>query len=256
VTATLDLAWLGHATADVRLGPTRILTDPVLRDAFAHLVRYAGVNAPEPGKVDAVLVSHLHHDHLDVPSLRRFGPDTAVVVPFGAGRFAARALGREVTELRRDDSLRVGTATVTAVPAVHQPSRWPGLVRAEPLGYVIDDGAHVVYFAGDTALYDAMRDLPAPDVALLPIWGWGPNLGPGHLDPRGAAVAASRVGARVVVPVHWGTFAPRSLRHRAPTWLAQPAPEFVAAMAQCAPRCEARVVTPGSAPIRFAGATP
>jgi L-ascorbate metabolism protein UlaG (beta-lactamase superfamily) len=251
MTPRLDIAWLGHATTDIRMGDTRILTDPLLRDRVAHLVRHDGTGTVEPGRVDAVLVSHLHHDHLDLPSLRTLDADTVVVVPRGAASVVARAAPGEVVELAAGESVHFGSVRVDAVPAVHQSGRALRRARAEPLGFVLEDGAHTVYFPGDTDLYDAMSDLPAPDVALLPIWGWGPNLGPGHLDPASAADAAALLRARAVLPVHWGTFAPRSLRRGAPEWLARPAPAFLDAMARAAPDTHVRLVRPSATPMSF-----
>ena len=102
-----------------------------------------------------------------------------------------------------------------------------------------------MYFAGDTDLFPEMADLaPSIDVALLPVWGWGPSVGPGHLDPERAAAAAALIAPGLAVPIHWGTFAlPRAFRRRAdPAW---PAREFAALAARQAPPVQARVLVPG-----------
>ena len=74
------------------------------------------------------------------------------------------------------------------------------------VGYVIA-ARERIYFAGDTACFPGMRELAPLDLALLPVWGWGPTLGPGHLDPARAAAAVQLLRPRVAVPVHWGTLA-------------------------------------------------
>jgi L-ascorbate metabolism protein UlaG (beta-lactamase superfamily) len=250
----LEIDWLGHATVDVRLGPTRIVTDPVLRDRVAHLRRRAGTGLLAPGAVDVVVISHLHHDHLDLPSLRRLPTGGVIVVPRGAGRLAARASGRDVVEVVPEDEVVVGPLRVTAVPAAHAPGRTLRRLQGEPLGFLLQDGARTVYFPGDTDLHPVMADLPAPDVALLPIWGWGPVLGSGHLDPGRAAEAAARLRARAVLPVHWGTFTPIGARGPVP-WLERPAADFAAAMSAVAPDADLRIVRPGAGPQRFAAAT-
>jgi L-ascorbate metabolism protein UlaG (beta-lactamase superfamily) len=110
------------------------------------------------------------------------------------------------------------------------------------LGYVVE-GERRVYFAGDTDMYAEMADIEAPDVALLPIWGWGPRLGPGHMNPRRAAEAAALLRARMAVPIHWGTLHPMGLRRLMPN---EPAVQFAAAAAELAPTTDVRVLQPGA----------
>ena len=93
------------------------------------------------------------------------------------------------------------------MPAEHEGSRGPFGASADAVGYVIT-GSEVVYFAGDTDLFDGMHELGPVDLALVPIWGWGPGLGAGHLDPVQAAEAVARIRPRLVVPIHWGTYFP------------------------------------------------
>jgi L-ascorbate metabolism protein UlaG (beta-lactamase superfamily) len=102
-----------------------------------------------------------------------------------------------------------------------------------------------VYFAGDTDLFDAMTELSAIDVALLPIGGWGESLGPGHLDPQRAARATELILPRLVVPVHWGTYSPIGVRRRPPTWLRRPAEQFAAAMDGAGHGSRLRLLEPG-----------
>ncbi len=124
-----------------------------------------------------------------------------------------------------------GELTVRAVSAVHDGKREPLGPRAAAIGYVLEAGEACVYFAGDTDLYPGMADLADQvDVALLPVWGWGPNLGPGHLDPQRAAQAAGVVGARFAVPVHWGTLYPYGMRRALPSRLYDPPRAFASAV--------------------------
>lgn len=240
----VDIVWMGHASVDVRIGPTRFVTDPVLRDRLAHLRRHRGTAVLAEGAPDAALLSHLHHDHLDVPSLRRLPRSTLLVVPKGAARLVART-GHEVVEVDVGDVVDINGTRVTAVPADHQGNRFLTRRTAPPLGYVLERDGQVVYFAGDTDLHPVMHDLPRPDVALLPIAGWGPTLGPGHLDADRAAEAAAILEARTVLPIHWGTFAPRTGRRREPDWLDRPADRVVTAMAREAPASKLHLVRPG-----------
>ena len=132
------------------------------------------------------------------------------------------------------------------MPAQHDGRRHPWGSEIEPLGYVIRSGGRNVYFAGDTELFSAMSDLGPLDVALLPVWGWGPTVGPGHLNPKTAARALALLHPRLAVPIHWGTFYPVGLRRLRPAPLERPPLEFARLAKELAPEVEVRVLQPGS----------
>jgi L-ascorbate metabolism protein UlaG (beta-lactamase superfamily) len=238
--------YVGHATVLVDLDGARLLTDPVLRRRVGPLVRHGPMPSPETTTgIDAVLVSHLHHDHADLASLRRLGREVPLLVPRGSRGFFERHGFAEIAELAAGESSRVGGLTVTAVEARHDGGRRRGAGEVQSLGFLIS-GSRTVYFAGDTDLFTGMEDLaPAIDLALLPVWGWGPTLGPGHLDPEGAARAAALLSPRLAVPIHWGTLYPLGLRRLRPSRLALPAEEFVARARELAPQVGTRVLSPG-----------
>jgi len=216
------VTWLGHATVLIEVGGVRLLTDPVLADRVLHLKRQ--VPTPErPRDIDAVLISHLHHDHLHKPSLR--GLSTTALAPTGAARYLP---GYDVHELRAGETYDVGVP-VEAVPAWHDGRRrpGPGAEELDTLGYLVDG----VWFAGDTDYDPAMEALRGRvDCALVPVWGWGPSLGPGHLDPAGAARVIDLIAPRLAVPIHWGTFLPLGLGRRHERLLTEPPLEFAAAV--------------------------
>ena len=170
----------------VGLDGTRLLTDPVLRRTVVHLRRAAPVPRAAYAGVDAVLVSHSHFDHLDLPSLARLDRSVRVVVPRGAAMLVRRRGFGNVVEVEQGDEIEVGALRVHAVHADHDAAPRPLGVRAQPVGFVLR-GSRSVYFAGDTDIFPGMDDLRPVDVALLPVAGWGPTLPPGHLNPRSAA---------------------------------------------------------------------
>jgi L-ascorbate metabolism protein UlaG (beta-lactamase superfamily) len=204
---SLSLTYVGHATFVVELDGATVVTDPMLRERVIQLRRYAPM--PQPFDAESVLISHGHYDHLDLPSLDRVGRDRLVVVPHGLRPLLRRRGYRKVVELTPGEETTAGQVTVRATRALHPGGRLTA-PRAKAVGYLIR-GSRTVYFAGDT---DLMPELDAIgregiDVALIPVWGWGPKVGAGHLDPERAAEAARRVNATLAVPMHWGTYASR-----------------------------------------------
>jgi len=240
------IEYVGHATVFVDLDGVRLLTDPVLRTRVAHLRRSTPVSARVLRGLDAVLISHAHYDHLDLPSLERLGKKLPVVVPKGLGGLLRKRKFEAVIEVQEGETLSIGELEIRAVPADHEGSRGPFGASAKPLGFVVS-GSKSIYFAGDTDLFDGMGELGPIDVALIPIWGWGPHLGGGgHLDPAGAAEAAARIRPGLVVPIHWGTYFPIHLGlTRRPSFVDVPPLEFLAAMKETAPEVEVAVLKPG-----------
>jgi len=238
------VTYVGHATTVVELDGVRLLTDPVLRDRVAHLRRTGTVNVP--AQPDVVLISHGHHDHLDRASLRQLGRETTLVLPRGLGR-AVKSLGfPNVHEVLEGDELEVGGVVVRATYADH--GSWSPGRSAVALGYAIL-GSKRIYFAGDTDLFDGMAGLvPELDLALIPIWGWGPSLGPGHLDPQRAAEALKLLRPRVAIPIHWGSLRPIHKSSRA-GFLHEPAAAFADLAREHAPETEVRVLAPGESTL-------
>jgi L-ascorbate metabolism protein UlaG (beta-lactamase superfamily) len=247
------IGWWGHSTTAIELDGARLLTDPVVAARAGHLARMTGP-APEPVECDAVLISHLHLDHFHLPSLRRVGA-RHVIGPRGTAAALRRSGIERVTEVEPWDEVTVGAVTVRAVPAVHDVRRRPWSARSEALGFMVT-GSRCVYFAGDTGLFEGMWELGRAgiDVALLPIWGWGPTLGRGaHLDPLSAAEALVRLAPRWVVPIHWGTYAPMwTSRRHPPAFLTQPMHDFATHAERLAPEVHVAALHPGGAPLAIA----
>ncbi len=238
------LRFIGHATVLLEVGGTRILTDPFLRHRLGPLERHGPVPDPDSfGDVDLVLISHGHPDHFDRASLAAIPGRPTVIVPRGLGPVARTWVRGEVREMAAGDREVLAGVTLEPVPARH----WigPAAPRAQPQGYVIGAGRRI-WFAGDTGRFPAMRQLAGTiDVALLPVWTWGPHRGPGHLGPRSAAEVLAEIGAPVAVPIHWGTLYPRRLHRLWRGPLTEPGDRFAAHAASLAPDAEVRVLRPG-----------
>ncbi len=244
MTGANHLQWVGHATTIVDIGGFRVLTDPLLRRRVAHLKRRTP--PPDTPDVDLLVISHAHIDHLHLPSLRLVGSDVPVVTPAGTRSLIRRAGFRHVVEVVEGDVIEVDRATLTVTPAHHPAGRGPhSRIDAKPVGFIIDVDGHRTYFAGDTDLFDDMVHLGQVDLALIPIWGWGPSIGVGHLDPERAVEAVVRIEPGIVVPIHWGTYAPENLRSNQPGWLGLPAVDFERRMTDTATTSRAVVLQPG-----------
>ena len=256
---TPGLHFLGHSTVRVELAGRTVLTDPLLVRRIGALRRVVAL--PDPATwagVDVVLISHLHGDHLHLPSLRMLGADVRIVVPRGAGAWLRHRGFRHVTELGAGETLSDGDLRITGIRAEHSGHRWGPRSTHGPDtdagGHLLEGGGSIVYVSGDTALHASMPllGLRAVDVALLPVWGWGPTLGPGHLDPVEAAEAVAQIRPRIAVPVHWGTLTVAGIGPRSPLGgrmrrlLVEPPHRFAAEVARRALTTTVLVTQPGA----------
>lgn len=205
-----ELTWWGHSAVAITLDGVRLVTDPLLRARIGslHSVGHRPANS-DVADVDVVLLSHLHRDHTDLPSLARFPARTRVVVPAGGATLLQGRMTAQVQEIDIDETATFGPVHVRAVRAVHDGRRGFGGPEAGALGYLLS-GSRRVYFAGDSDLFEAMADLPGLgcgpiDVALVPVSGWGLTLGAGHMDASRAAQAVRLLRPVAAVPIHWGT---------------------------------------------------
>ncbi len=248
-TGRLDATWLGHSAVLLEMAGARVVGDPVFSHVGqAGIVRRIGARLPVGpwDSADLVVLSHMHHDHTDLPTLSRLG-HAPVVSPPGAGAWLRGKGVRVVAELSAGESYAAGGVTVVAVPASHDGRRRGG-PRATAVGHLVSDGTRTVWLAGDTDLYDAMDRLPqwsptgAIDLAMVPVWGWGPNLGDGHLNPVRAAEAVARSRAGTAVPVHWGTMHPMLLRRWMTDRLTRPGEEFAVEVRRRALSCDVAVL--------------
>ncbi|HEX9051369.1 MAG TPA: MBL fold metallo-hydrolase [Anaeromyxobacter sp.] len=207
------ITWLGHASFLVQLDGVSLLVDPALEPRlFGGIVRNVppGVAIRDLPRIDAVLVTHSHYDHLDLPTLQAVG--APVVAGLGLERwFRDRKIF--ATELGWWASTRVGPVTVTFVPSQHWSRRGPfDTNRTLWGGFVVEGTRATVYHSGDTASFAGFKEIgarfPRIDAALLPIGAYDPAwfMESMHLNPEQALQAFEDLGARTFVAMHWGTF--------------------------------------------------
>ncbi len=214
--SSASLTWIGHATYALRLGGKLVVTDPIWSARVGTTRRLAppGVTLERMPRVDVVTISHAHYDHLDLPTLRRIGPEALYVVPKDVGEVLRGAGLPRVVELGWWETYRTGELAITLVPAQHWSMRVPW-DRNRRLwgGFVVEGPEGFAYHAGDTAMNEAMfaeiaRRFPRLDWAMLPIGAYDPTwfMQAQHMGPEEAARAFELLGARTFCAMHWGTF--------------------------------------------------
>lgn len=244
------VTYVGHATVYVEMDGVALVTDPLLRDRLWHLRRDVpcgsnGCFAVED--LSAVLISHLHLDHADVPSLRQIPSSVPVIAPQGTGGYLRARLPHPIHTVAVGESCRVGTVEVFAVPAAHS-GPGPSLVPMSACAGFVLRGSATIYFAGDTALFAEMTELGKAfdiDLALLPVWGYGPNLRGDHMTPQDAAYALSRLRPRLAVPIHWGTFRPLGNFWSRMSFFNDPPYTFAGYATHRAPNTQVYILQPG-----------
>lgn len=249
----MKVTWLGHASVVLDLDGVRLLADPLLsRHNGALRRRY-----PTPDRAlwrdpDVVLISHMHYDHVELRSLRRMSEVPMLTSPANAAWLRGKGLhgvGLEVDESYGIPGSEGVGVRVRLVKADHQTRPLPSR-PTDANGHLVIGASRTAWVAGDTGLYDEMTDLPEVagrpiDLALVPVGGWGVRLPEGHMGPEQAAEACARVGARVAIPVHWGTLHAPMLGELPRGWMDRPGDEFLRALAVVAPDCRGVVLQPG-----------
>jgi L-ascorbate metabolism protein UlaG (beta-lactamase superfamily) len=219
----LSVTLINHATLLVQMNGVNVLTDPVFSErvspvSFAGPRRHRppGVRFDDLPAIDAVLVSHDHYDHLDLPSLRKLQERhrPRFVCGLGVGRLLLRSGMRKVTELDWwESTLALESVSVSSVPARHFSGRTP-FARNRTLwtGFVLAGPAGNVFFAGDTGYGRHFAEIGKRHtpirLALLPIGAYKPEwfMGGVHISPAQALAAHADLGASTSVGMHWGTF--------------------------------------------------
>jgi L-ascorbate metabolism protein UlaG (beta-lactamase superfamily) len=218
----LRLTWFGHSAFLVTLDGINVLIDPVFaeRASPSQLVgprRFhpLPIEPSELPRLDAIIISHDHYDHLDMRAVRELTAlsEAPFLVPLGVGAHLARwkVPSERIIEMDWWEEMTVGEVTIAATPARHFSGR--GLFdRFTTLwaSWAFVGPRHRVYFSGDTGFFDGFADISRVygpfDVAMFEIGAYNPSWSEIHLGPHGAIAAFEMMDAHLVVPIHWGTF--------------------------------------------------
>ncbi|HEX5328708.1 MBL fold metallo-hydrolase [Sulfuricurvum sp.] len=208
--------WLGHATLWLKLAETTVAIDPVLGNLPLYR-RYSPLPIPkEKLFADVILITHAHYDHYDKASLLyllKQNPKTIIVAPNGFWRYLKGKIDRErCFELEWWESVMVGGLFITLVPSLHWSNRtYLDMNKALWGGYVIQNADHSIYHSGDTAYGEHFKEIHERfeiDEAFLPIGAYRPEaiMKKVHISPPEALRAAHDLGAKTLIPIHYGTF--------------------------------------------------
>ena len=219
----LTASWLGHSTILINFFGVTILTDPVLfsrigiRVPFLFTIGPKRLTAPaltidELPKIDLILLSHAHFDHIDWRTLSKFGRSTKIVTARNTKDLLKWTRLREITELHWDQRHTVETArgnvTITAIPVQHWGARMQHDDHRGYNAYLIERRDRRILFGGDTAFTDRfvqVRRHGPIDLAIFSIAAYNPWIRT-HADPEQAVKMANAAGARFIMPVHHQTF--------------------------------------------------
>ncbi len=216
------VTYVGHATLLLELGGARVLTDPnwdTTLGRFLPRVSAPGLAMSELPKLDAILLTHAHADHLSFASLDALPRDVPLYAPPVVARWLRKRGYAHATPLAPGEQVHAGGVQISAAAAKHLGARYAvDRWRAAANMYLLDTKSTALFFAGDTALTPDSHRLVAEqlhtsgrrlDIALLPIghapW-WKPGFRRGHLTADDALSLFERLDARVLIPYHWGTF--------------------------------------------------
>ncbi len=218
-TSRTSITWIGHSSFLIQIGGRSLLTDPIWSQKAgagpfgpARMVP-PGLRLSDLPPIDLVLISHNHYDHLDLGTIRWLGNRPTYLVPARLGAWFYALGCTKVHECTWWEHLEALDLHFDFVPAQHWSRRttWD-TNRTLWGGWIVSDGRQKLYFAGDSAYFSGFKLIgqryPGLDIAFMPIGAYEPRwfMQSAHVNPEEAGQAFLDVGARILIPMHWGTF--------------------------------------------------
>lgn len=208
----LGITWIGHASFLIQAPGQNLLIDPNWSKWLKVIkrMRHPGLNLSDLPAIDLVMVTHAHFDHLDRKTLREIAADQPIVVPFEVGNLVHDLGFRSVHELHYWEHYQHGPLKITLTPCHHWGARMLHDTHRGFGGFVVETQGRSIFHCGDTAYFEGFKEIGrrhAIDIALLPIGAYDPPSGREvHMNPEEAVQAFLDLGAKRMVPMHYGTF--------------------------------------------------
>ncbi len=208
----IGITWLGHAAFLIQIEGYNVIIDPnwALWHGPVKRIRHPSLYAHDLPKIDLVLITHAHFDHLHLPSLRRIARGQPIIVPTGVGSIVKRLNFGTITELDTWDTTTFGSLTATLTPAKHWGARMIHDVHRHFGGFLVQGGSRTIYHCGDSAMFDGFAEIGKRadiEAALMPIGAYdNPSCRPVHMNPEEALDAFQMLAAKRMIPMHHDTF--------------------------------------------------
>jgi L-ascorbate metabolism protein UlaG (beta-lactamase superfamily) len=206
------ITWIGHASFFLQFAGHSVIVDPNWAKWHGPVKRQRqpGLSLHGVPEVDLVLVTHAHFDHLHKPSLKILQASKGIVVPLGSGSLVKRLGFPSIHEMRIWDSLAFEELEIIHTPSHHWGARFIHDVHRNYGGYLVRAGGKSVFHCGDSAYFEGFKEIGGRydiDIALMPIGAYeSPSGRDVHMNPEEAVRAFSDLGAKVLIPMHYGTF--------------------------------------------------
>lgn len=204
---TDSIHWYGHATALINISDTVIVTDPVMSSKLGFFKRVA--KRPfdlREQKLDYIILSHGHMDHLDFPSLRKLNKDATIIVPKGYKKLIGLLGYKNIVLLRQGEVFEDDNVKISALKATHDGRRYYVGIDNESNAYMIESGDKKIFYAGDTAYTEDYNDLEC-DIALMPVGCYKPErFSHMHCSPTESYKMFKNMKASIMIPIHYKTF--------------------------------------------------
>ncbi|BCU78807.1 MBL fold metallo-hydrolase [Luteolibacter sp. LG18] len=206
------ITWIGHASFFLQFAGHSVMVDPNWAGWHGPVKRQIkpGLKIGDVPEVDLVLVTHAHFDHLHKPSLKTLQARNGIVVPRGSGSLVKKLGFPAVHEVKVWDELCFDTLEIIHTPSHHWGARFLHDTHRDYGGYIVRTGGKSVFHCGDSAYFEGFEEIGrrhSIDVALMPIGAYdAPSGRDVHLNPEEAVRAFADLGAKVIIPMHYGTF--------------------------------------------------